>query len=83
MGGVCGSHGGDEGCIQQFGWPERRRPLGRPRSRWEDITLRWILGKQVLWMWIGFIWLRIGIRAGSCEHGVKPSGSVKCGEFPD
>jgi hypothetical protein len=37
MGGVCGSHGGGEGCIQHFDWePEGRRPLGRPRHRWED-----------------------------------------------
>jgi hypothetical protein len=21
--------------------------------------------------------------AGSCEHGDEPSGSIKCGEFPD
>jgi hypothetical protein len=21
--------------------------------------------------------------AGSCEHGDEPSGSVKCGKFPD
>jgi hypothetical protein len=37
MGGACGAHGGGEGCIQHFGWtPEGRRPLGRPRRRWED-----------------------------------------------
>jgi hypothetical protein len=35
-------------------------------DHWEDlgvdgrITLRWILGKQGLGMWIGFIWLSIG-----------------------
>jgi hypothetical protein len=36
MGGACGAHGEGEGCIQHFGWPEGRRPLGRPRRRWED-----------------------------------------------
>jgi hypothetical protein len=37
MGGACGEHGGGEGCIQHFGWEaEERRPLGRPRRRWED-----------------------------------------------
>jgi hypothetical protein len=37
MVGACGAHGGGEGCIQHFGWrPEGRRPLGRPRRRWED-----------------------------------------------
>jgi hypothetical protein len=26
-----------ERCLQGFGWgPEGRRPLGRPRRRWED-----------------------------------------------
>jgi hypothetical protein len=36
MGGACGAHGGGEGCIQYFGWEAWRRPLGRPRRRWED-----------------------------------------------
>jgi hypothetical protein len=35
-------------------------------DHWEDlgidgrITFRWILGKQGLGMWIGFIWIRTG-----------------------
>jgi hypothetical protein len=41
------------------GKPERRRPLGRPRRRWEDnikVDLR-----EVGWgAWTGSIWLRIG-----------------------
>jgi hypothetical protein len=24
-----------------IGKPEEKRPLGRPKSRWEDITLSW------------------------------------------
>jgi hypothetical protein len=40
MGGACGAHGGGEGCIQLLvGRPEGRRPLGRPRRRWEDIKM--------------------------------------------
>jgi hypothetical protein len=36
-----------------------KRPHGRPRCRWEeDITCRWILGKQDGKVWSGFIWLR-------------------------
>jgi hypothetical protein len=33
-------HGGGEGCIYNIlvGRPEGRRPLGRPRHRWEDNT---------------------------------------------
>ena len=37
MGGACGPYGGRERCAQGFGGkPEGKRPLGRPRSRWED-----------------------------------------------
>ena len=38
--------------------PEEKRPLGRPRSRWEDnikILRKWDLG-----VWTGLSWLRIG-----------------------
>jgi hypothetical protein len=37
MGGACGAHGGGEGAYNILvGRPEWRRPLGRPRRRWED-----------------------------------------------
>jgi hypothetical protein len=37
MGGECGAHGGGEGAYNILvGRPEVRRPLGRPRRRWED-----------------------------------------------
>jgi hypothetical protein len=37
MGGTCGTHGEGERCLRGFGWEARRkRPLGRPRCRWED-----------------------------------------------
>jgi hypothetical protein len=36
VGGACSTYGGGERCIQDFGGPEVRRPLGRPRRRWED-----------------------------------------------
>jgi hypothetical protein len=42
------------------GKPEGRRPLGRPRRRWED-NIKMDLREMGLGMWIGFIWLRIGI----------------------
>jgi hypothetical protein len=39
--------------------PEEKRPLGRPKRRWENgikMDLR-----EIGWgVWIGFIWLRIG-----------------------
>jgi hypothetical protein len=38
---------------------EEMRPLGRPRSRWED-NIKMDL-QEVGWgAWTGFIWLRIG-----------------------
>jgi hypothetical protein len=37
VGGTCGTHGGGERCLQGFGLrPKNKRPLGRPRCRWED-----------------------------------------------
>jgi hypothetical protein len=37
VGGTCGTHGGGDRCLSGFGWrPEGKRPLGRPRRRWED-----------------------------------------------
>jgi hypothetical protein len=37
VGGICGTHGERERCLQDFGWEARcKRPLGRPRRRWED-----------------------------------------------
>jgi hypothetical protein len=62
------------------GKPEGRRPLGRPRRRWED-NIKMDL-REVGWgAWTGSIWLRIGTDASSCEYGYEPSCSIKCGEF--
>ena len=37
MGGACGAYGGGERCAQGSSEkPEGKRPLGRPRRRWED-----------------------------------------------
>jgi hypothetical protein len=34
---TCGMHRGGERCLQGFGdEAQGKRPLGRPRSRWED-----------------------------------------------
>jgi hypothetical protein len=56
------------------GKPEGRRPLGRPRHRWED-GIRMDLREIGLGVWIGFDWLRTGTKAGCCECGDEPSGS--------
>jgi hypothetical protein len=56
------------------GKPEGKRPLGRPRRRWEDgirMDLREI-GLE------GVDWIRLaqdGPVAGCCECGDEPSGS--------
>jgi hypothetical protein len=37
VGGTCSTHSGAERCLKGFGWmPECKRPLRRPRRRWED-----------------------------------------------
>ena len=37
MGGTCSAYGGEERRIRVLvGKPEGKRPLGRPRRRWED-----------------------------------------------
>jgi hypothetical protein len=54
--------------------PEGKTPLGRPRSRWED-NIKIYLRK------IGFGGSGQGPVAGCYEHGNKPLGSIKCGEF--
>jgi hypothetical protein len=36
VGGICGPHGGGERCFRGLiARPEGKRPLGRPRRRWE------------------------------------------------
>jgi hypothetical protein len=41
------------------GKPEGRRPLGRPRRRWEDNIKMYL--REVGWgAWTGSVWLRIG-----------------------
>jgi len=41
--------------------PEGKRPLGRPRSRWEDNTK---MNFQEVVAWTRSIWLRIGTGGG-------------------
>jgi hypothetical protein len=46
------------------GKPEGKRPLGRPRRRWED-GIRMDLPMEIgLGVWIGFNWLRTGTGVG-------------------
>jgi hypothetical protein len=41
------------------GKPEGKRPLARPRRRWEDV-IRMDLREIGWWVWSGFSWLIIG-----------------------
>jgi hypothetical protein len=51
--------GEDRGVYRVLvGKPERKRPLGRPRRRWED-TIRMDLQEVGCGVWIGLGWLRI------------------------
>jgi hypothetical protein len=45
------------------GRPEGRRPLGRPRRRWED-NIKMDLQEEGWGAWTGLIWLRIGTGGG-------------------
>jgi hypothetical protein len=62
--GECCTHERGEEHVEGFGGKARRkRPLGRPRNRWEDgikIDVR-----ETGWgVWSGFTWLRIGTGGG-------------------
>jgi hypothetical protein len=59
------------------GRPEGKRPLGRPRRRWED-NIKMDIGEIGIG---GANWIRLaqdkGPVAGFCEHGDEPSGFVR------
>ena len=57
---VWGERRGLYGAL--MGKPEGRRPLGKPRRRWEDNIKKDL--QEVGWeeAWTGSSWLRIGMR---------------------
>ena len=61
---------------------ERKRPLGKPRSRRED-NIKMDL-QEVVWGH-GLDWSGSGYGqvTGTCECGDEPSVSIKCGDFLD
>jgi hypothetical protein len=64
MGGACSAHGGDKKSYKILvGSPEGKRPLGRPRHRWED-NIKIDLREEVFRVGIELIWLRIGTGDG-------------------
>ena len=71
-------------CRVLVGKPDGKRPLRRPRCRWEDNIM---MDLQEVGCggvdWIDLAQDRDWWDAGSCECGNEPSGSIKCGEFLD
>jgi hypothetical protein len=64
LGGACGTHGIGEERAQGFGGKARRkRPLERPRRRWDD-GMKMDLREIGLGVWSGLSWLRIGTVGG-------------------
>jgi hypothetical protein len=76
MDGSCNTHGTDEKCIQSWvGEHEGKRPLGRPKRKWEDnirIHVRETGCKIVDW-----IDLTQDRDQWRTELGSEPSGSIK------
>jgi hypothetical protein len=72
---------GGERCLQGFSWEaEGKRPLGRPRRRWEDnikVDLREIGIDGDQWSELGSADSGYGPVAAFCEHGNETSGSIK------
>ena len=65
MGGACGTHVAEERDKHMVWWgrPEGKRPLGRPRPRWED-DIRMDLQEMRWGAWSGFTWFRIRTGGG-------------------
>jgi hypothetical protein len=58
--------------------PEGKRPIGRPRRRWENnIKMDF---REIGWGGMDWIDLARPVE-GSCEHDNEPSGSIKCWEI--
>jgi hypothetical protein len=55
--------GEGRGAYRILGKPEGRRPLERPRRRWED-NIKMDLQEVGRGAWTGLIWLRIGTDGG-------------------
>ena len=84
MGGACSAYGGGERCVQGFGGePEGKRPLGRPRRRWEDNIKMDLQEVGCGGYGLDRVGSGYGRVADTCERGNEPSGSIKYGEFLD
>jgi hypothetical protein len=74
-------HGGEKRLYRLLvGKPEGKRPLRRPRRRWEN-HIKMYLQKWDVGVSTGSAESEYGQVSGTCEWGNEPSGSIKCGEF--
>jgi hypothetical protein len=72
MGGVCSAVGEERGVYRVLvGRPEGKRPLGRPRCRWES-NIKMDLQEVGCGVWTGFSWLRIEQVEGTCKYVNEP-----------
>ena len=76
-------YGERRGMYRGFvGKPEEKRPLGRPKHRWEH-NIKMDLQAVGCVLWTGASWFRIALVAGTCERSNEPLDSIKSGEFLD
>jgi hypothetical protein len=69
-------HGRDEKCVQYFGCkPEGKRPLGRPRCRWEDIIIMYL--QEMGWEFVDWIHLAQNWDQLRAEHYNEQWISIK------
>ena len=66
MGGACSTKGGERRGLYRIlvGKPEGKRPLGRPRSRWEDNIRMDLHEVGCVGAWTGSSWVRIETGGG-------------------
>ena len=82
MGWACSMYGERRGvCRVLVGKPEGKRPLGRPRRRWENNVKMDLQEVGCGGYGLDRADSGYGQVAGTCECGNESSGSVKCGEF--
>jgi hypothetical protein len=59
------------------GNPQGKRPLGRPRRKWENNIVMDLRERG----WRGVDWIGLAKDKGPvecyCEHGIEPSGSIE------